>query len=178
MSRHRSNPYIFIIYLPISLDLQLNCTVWTSCKCSIRDTDALLYLWESAIDLYCAIFHILYSFYPQQCIYNKETVVKRQALAVCQLNHYFICIFFIFQSWLKEHYLVYGYLKSRSQHSTHKTDWIGLWKGLSCRIRRWELFSCWNWLAPGPACSTDIPCDWTPSSETPASQILLVSVWG
>lgn len=82
------------------------------------------------------------------------------------------------QSILKEHCLAWGYLKSRSQHSAHRTDWVVLWKGLSCRIRRWELFSCWNWLAPALTCSTDMPCDWTPSNETPGAQILPVSTRG
>lgn len=112
----------------------------------------------------------------KQCIYNKETAAKLQASAILfKWNHSPPPTP---QSILKEHCLAWGYLKSRSQHSAHRTDWVVLWKGLSCRIRRWELFSCWNWLAPALTCSTDMPCDWTPSNETPGAQILPVSTRG
>lgn len=173
MSRHWSNHIFFIVHTHISLDLQSNCTVWTSCKCSImRHRCIALPLRKCNWFILCNILHFIL-FLPTNNAFTINKLLQTPSLG-CHFQRESLFP----QSRLKEHCLVWEYLKSRSRHSTHRTDWIVLWKGLSCRIRRWELFSCRNWLAPALAYSTDMPCDWTPSSETPAAQILPVNARG
>lgn len=92
MSRHQLNHFFFfflIIHTHISLDLQSNCTVWTSCKCSIMRHRCIALPLRKCNFIYIVQYSTFYTLSThKQCIYNKETAAKLQASAILfKWNH-------------------------------------------------------------------------------------------